>query len=75
MKCSVIIPVYNASKTLHRCVDSVLAQSFTDFEDVFRFKKGASLPTSSREGSSQNGNSFPASRHGHSLGVTPGRSR
>lgn len=32
MKCSVIIPVYNASKTLHRCVDSILAQSFTDFE-------------------------------------------
>lgn len=31
-KISVIIPVYNAESTLRRCVDSVLAQSFTDFE-------------------------------------------
>lgn len=29
---SVIIPVYNAEKYLHRCVDSVLNQSYTDFE-------------------------------------------
>lgn len=29
---SVIVPVYNAEKTLHRCVDSILAQTFTDFE-------------------------------------------
>jgi glycosyltransferase involved in cell wall biosynthesis len=29
---SIIIPVYNAEKYLHRCVDSVLNQSFTDFE-------------------------------------------
>jgi len=31
-KVSVIVPVYNAEKYLHRCVDSLLAQSFTDFE-------------------------------------------
>lgn len=29
---SVIVPVYCAQDTLQRCVDSVLAQSFTDFE-------------------------------------------
>ena len=31
-KISVIVPVYKAEKYLHRCVDSILAQSFTDFE-------------------------------------------
>lgn len=29
---SIIIPVYNAEKFLHRCVDSLLAQTFSDFE-------------------------------------------
>lgn len=29
---SVIVPVYNAEHTLGRCVDSILAQSFTDWE-------------------------------------------
>ena len=31
-KISVIVPVYNTEKYLHRCVDSILAQAFTDFE-------------------------------------------
>lgn len=31
-KISVIVPVYNAEKYLHRCVDSILAQTFKDFE-------------------------------------------
>lgn len=31
-KISVIVPVYKAEKYLHRCVDSLLAQTFTDFE-------------------------------------------
>lgn len=31
-KISVIVPVYNAEKWLRRCVDSILAQTFTDFE-------------------------------------------
>ena len=29
---SIIVPVYNAEKYLHRCIDSILAQTFTDFE-------------------------------------------
>lgn len=29
---SVILPVYNAESFLHACIDSILAQSFTDFE-------------------------------------------
>lgn len=31
-KLSVIVPVYNAEKYLDRCVESILAQTFTDFE-------------------------------------------
>lgn len=29
---SIIVPVYNAEKYLSRCIDSILAQCFTDFE-------------------------------------------
>lgn len=29
---SVIIPVYNAEKTLNRCLNSIIAQDFKDFE-------------------------------------------
>jgi glycosyltransferase involved in cell wall biosynthesis len=31
-KISVIVPVYKVEQYLHRCVDSILSQSFTDFE-------------------------------------------
>ena len=31
-KISIIVPVYKAEKYLHRCVDSILAQTFSDFE-------------------------------------------
>ena len=29
---SIIVPVYNSEKYLRKCVDSILAQTFTDFE-------------------------------------------
>ena len=29
---SIIVPVYNTEKYIHRCVDSILSQTFTDFE-------------------------------------------
>lgn len=32
MKLSIIVPVYNVAPYLHRCVDSILAQTFQDFE-------------------------------------------
>lgn len=31
-KISVIVPVFNAEKYLHQCIDSILLQSYTDFE-------------------------------------------
>ena len=31
---SVIIPVYNRADVLERCVNSILAQSYTDFEII-----------------------------------------
>lgn len=31
-KISVIVPIYNADKYLHRCIDSILTQTFNDFE-------------------------------------------
>ena len=31
-KISVIVPVYKVEKYIHRCVDSILTQTFTDFE-------------------------------------------
>ena len=29
---TIIVPVYNAEKYLHKCIDSILTQTYTDFE-------------------------------------------
>ena len=34
LKISIIIPVYNVEKTLSKCINSVLAQSFSDYEII-----------------------------------------
>ena len=34
LRYSVIIPVYNAEKTLRRCVDSLLAEQYADAEII-----------------------------------------
>lgn len=31
-KASVVVPVYNVEKYIHRCVDSILKQSYRNFE-------------------------------------------
>lgn len=31
---SIIVPVYNAGKSIKRCIDSILSQEFTDFEVI-----------------------------------------
>ena len=31
-KISVIVPVYNSEEYLHKCIDSILNQSFNDIE-------------------------------------------
>ena len=33
-KISIIIPVYNANKSLHRCLNSIINQSYNDFEII-----------------------------------------
>ena len=33
-KISIIIPIYNVEKYLRRCLDSVIQQTFTDFEII-----------------------------------------
>lgn len=32
VKVSVIVPIYKIERYLHQCVDSIIAQTFTDFE-------------------------------------------
>ena len=45
-KLSVIVPVYNTEKYLRECVDSILAQTFTDFELILVFLPNINLYSS-----------------------------
>ena len=31
---AIIIPIYNSEKTIKRCIDSILSQSFNDFKVI-----------------------------------------
>ena len=33
-KVSIIVPVYKAEKYLHQCIDSILSQTFSDWECI-----------------------------------------
>ena len=33
-KVSIIVPIYNVEKYLHRCVDSIINQSYKDLEII-----------------------------------------
>ena len=33
-KFSIVIPAYNAEKSIRKCLDSILVQTFSDFEIV-----------------------------------------
>ena len=35
---TIIVPVYNVEQSLSRCIDSILAQTFIDFELLLIFK-------------------------------------
>ena len=41
---SVIVPIYKVEAFLHRCVDSILAQTFADFDLVLFFYEGGGAP-------------------------------
>ena len=34
LKIAIIIPIYNAEKTLERCLDSVFSQTYTSFDAI-----------------------------------------
>jgi glycosyltransferase involved in cell wall biosynthesis len=34
MKVSILVPVYNVEKYIHRCINSILAQTFTNIECI-----------------------------------------
>jgi len=34
-KVSIIVPVFNVKKYIHKCIKSILTQIFTDFECIF----------------------------------------
>ena len=34
MKVSVVVPIYNAEKTLKKCIDSLLSQTMTELEII-----------------------------------------
>ena len=58
---SIVVPVYNVEKYLRECIDSILRQTFTDFEQV-NAPVVSSLPQDAKHNFGWMGTNMPSLR-------------